>query len=89
MRLDAEVKVVIALLIAFVLELGQKTSRQFAKHATTINSKVIVTPQQVEEYEEGMNTQVLGKLRNSVRNTVGNLGDFGESVRGMGKIALV
>lgn len=86
MKLDADVKVAIALLIACVLELGQKTNRQFAKFANTINSNVVVKQQEVEQHEANMTTQVFGRLRNSVRNTAGNLGDFGESLREMSKI---
>jgi hypothetical protein len=86
LKLAAEVKAAIALLIAFVLELAQKAGREFAKFASKINSKVVVKQQDVAEYEKHMQTQVFGRLRTSVRDARGELGQLGKRLRDMGLI---
>jgi hypothetical protein len=85
LQLAAEVKVAIALLIAFVLELAQKAGREFAKFATTINESVKVSQEDVRKYEANMQTHVFDRLRASVSNTMGELGQLGERLRGLGE----
>ncbi len=88
LKLATEVKVAIALLIATVLELAQNTGRDFAKFATTINSTVVVKLQDVTQYEENVRTQVFGRVRASVPDLAGEMGQLGEKLRHIGEVPL-
>lgn len=85
MQLAAEVKVAIALLIAFVLDLAQRAGREFAKYASKINATVQVKQKDVTNYESTMRAQVFNRLRASVCDTVGELGQLGERLRSLSK----
>jgi len=85
LKLATEVKVAIALLIATVLELARNTGRDFAKFASTINSRVVVKLQDVAQYEMNMQKQVFGRVRASIPDLPGELGQLGEMLRNTGE----
>ena len=87
MKLAAEVKVLVALLVAFVLELVRYAGREFAKFARVINSTVDVKQQDVTQYETNMQTQVFDRVRASVLDAAGRTGGLGEKLRTLSEFA--
>jgi hypothetical protein len=85
MKLPTDVKVAVALLVAFVLDLVRDAGRQFAKVASTINSSVDVKQGDVVLYEKNMQTQVFDRVRASVLGSVAKMGGLGEKLRNLGK----
>ncbi|KAF8860621.1 hypothetical protein BDZ45DRAFT_724367 [Acephala macrosclerotiorum] len=81
LELATEVKVAIALLVATVLELARNAGRDFAKFASTINSTVVVKPQDITQYEMNIQTQVFGRVRASILDSAGEMGQLGEMLR--------
>ncbi|KAF4622682.1 hypothetical protein G7Y89_g14343 [Cudoniella acicularis] len=86
LELAAEVKVAIALLLACVLELARNAGREFARYASTINSKVEVKSQDVTQYEMNMQGRVFERVQASVLDTAGKMGQLEEILRNMGSI---
>jgi hypothetical protein len=88
MELAAEVKVAVAIIVAFVLDLLRHDGRQFAKHSRTINSAVDVKEQEVLQYETNMQTQVFDRVRASILDPAPRTGALGEMLRDLGKFSL-
>jgi hypothetical protein len=88
MKLAAEVKVAVALLVAHVLELVRNASRGFAKFAGTINSKVVVKDRDVTEFETNMQIQVFEGVRVSILDATGRIGGLGQMLRDPGTFSI-
>jgi hypothetical protein len=75
-----EVKVVVVLLTALVLDLLRNSSREFARYSKEFKPPVIVDNQDVEEYELKMQPQVFDRIQASVLDTSGEIGVLGDSL---------
>jgi hypothetical protein len=73
MNLHADVKVAIALLVAYVLDLVRNAGREFAKYSSTFSPTLIVSKRDVAEYEENVQAQLFDRVHASVRNNVGRV----------------
>lgn len=82
--LPAEVKVAVAILVAFVLDLLRHMGREFAKYSQKINSTVSVKEQEVMQYEVTVQTQLFERVRASILTTVEKTGRLGEQLRDLG-----
>jgi len=82
-KLPAEVKVTVALLVAFVLDLVRHAGQEFAKYSRTINPPVEVKEQDVVQYETNMRTQVFDRVRASIFNAIQKTGTLGEKLRNL------
>jgi hypothetical protein len=87
-ELAAEVKVAVAIIVAFVLDLVRHDGRQFAKYSRSINSTVDVKEQEVVQYETTMQTQVFDRVQASILDAAEKTGVLGERLREMGKFSL-
>jgi hypothetical protein len=86
-ELAAEVKVAVAIIVAFVLDLLRHDGRQFAKYSRTINSTVDVKERDVERYETNIQTQLFERIRASILDTAERTGALGEKLRKLGKLS--
>jgi hypothetical protein len=87
-ELAAEVKVAVAIIVAFVLDLVRDAGRQFAKYSREINSTVDVKEQEVKQYETNMQTQVFDRVRASILDPAPRTGALREKLRDLGKFSL-
>jgi hypothetical protein len=87
-ELNAEVKVAVAIIVAYVLDLLRHDGRQFAKYSQSINSTVDVKEQEVVEYETNMQTQLFDRVRASILDAAEKTGLLGEKLRNLGKFPL-
>lgn len=85
----AQVRLSVALVVSFVLELMMDSGRQFAKYANTINSSVFVEKQQVKDYERNVESVVFERIRGSVYGSPGGaedrIGGLGDRLRSLSK----
>lgn len=86
LNLSAQVKIAIALLVAFVLELAQRAGRQFAKYASTIHQNIEVKPEDITKYETNMQTQVFDRVRASISGLAAEIGHLGDILRGLSSL---
>jgi len=82
-KLVAEVRLAVALIVAFVLELVRNAGRTFARYASKIDERLVINQLQVTEYERAMERQVFERVRASV-DGVGRLKGLGERLRSSG-----
>jgi hypothetical protein len=66
MKLEADVKIAVAFLVAHALDLVRTHGREFAKYVRVFSSSVVVSKQDVTEYEMHIQTQLFGRVRASV-----------------------
>jgi hypothetical protein len=80
-ELLVEVRLSVALIVSFVLELMRKVARDFARYANEIDPTVFVDERDVNDYERSMENLVFGTLRASVYGSRGSVdGEMGELV---------
>jgi soluble cytochrome b562 len=88
-ELLVEVRLSVALIVSFVLELMRKVARDFARYANQINQTVFVDEKDVNDYERSMENIVFDTLRASVygsRGSVdGEMGELGDRLRNLSK----
>jgi hypothetical protein len=87
-ELDAEVKVAVAIIVAYVLDLLKHDGRQFAKYSRAVNSTVEVKEQEILQYETNLQTQVFDRVRASIIDAAEKTGRLGEKLRNLGKFSL-
>jgi hypothetical protein len=87
-ELDAEVKIAVAIIVAYVLDLLRHDGQQFAKYSRLINSTVDVKEQEVVQYETDMQTQVFDRVHASILGPAPRTGALGEMLRDTGKFSL-
>jgi hypothetical protein len=83
-KLKADVKIAVAFLVAYVLDLVRKDGRQFAKFLRTFNTTMSVTDQDVTEYETNMQSALFERVRASISDAVGRPGELVEGLRSLG-----
>jgi hypothetical protein len=87
-ELAADVKVAVAIIVAFVLDLLRYDGRQFAKYSRLINSTVDVKEEEVVKYEADMQTRAFDRVRASILDPAPRTGALGEKLRKLGKFSL-
>ncbi len=87
MALNADVEIVVALLVAYVLDMVRKDGRQFAKYLSTFNATLVVTNQDVADYEANAKSALFDRVRASVSGAVRKTGVLVESLRSLGKFS--
>lgn len=87
-KLDADVKIAIAFLVAHVLDLVRNAGREFAKYSREFNSTVVVNNHDVTEYEMNMQTQLFERVWASVLDASGKMGGLAERLRNLGTFSL-
>jgi hypothetical protein len=85
-KLDADVKIAIAYLVAHVLDLVRNAGREFAKYSREFNSTVVVNNHDVTEYEMNMQTQLFERVWSSVLDANGKMGGLAERLRSLGTL---
>jgi hypothetical protein len=78
-----EIRLILALLVASVLDMVRKAGRLFFKYSRTFDPQLAVNSEDVAEYENNMQTQVFDRIRASFLNSPGRIGALGKS---LGKI---
>jgi hypothetical protein len=85
-----QVRLSVALVVSFVLELVRDAGREFARHANTISHSVSVEKQQVMDYERNIESVVFERIRASVYDIPGaaaenRIGELGDRLRSLSK----
>ncbi|KAF4625216.1 hypothetical protein G7Y89_g12953 [Cudoniella acicularis] len=80
-KLDADVKIAIAFLVAHVLDLVRNAGREFAKYSREFNSTIVVNNHDVTEYEMNMQTQLFERVWASILDANGRMGGLAERLR--------
>jgi hypothetical protein len=88
----AQVRLSVALIVSFVLELVRDAGREFARFANTINHSVSVEKQQVMGYERNIESVVFERIRASVYDIPGaaaenRFGELGDRLRSLSKFS--
>ncbi|RDW59413.1 hypothetical protein BP6252_12500 [Coleophoma cylindrospora] len=83
--LVADVRLATTMLIAIALDMVRDAGRDFAKYANKINPEVVVTEQEVRDYEEAVQSFVFPPLQASVcyYGADGRKGKLGERLRNL------
>jgi hypothetical protein len=85
----AQIRLSVALIVSFVLELVRNAGREFARFANTINNSVFVEKQQVKDYERNIESVVFESIRASVYDSPGcaenRVGELGDRLRSLSK----
>jgi hypothetical protein len=84
MKLDPDVKIALAFLVAYALDLVRNAGREFAKYSRTFNPTIVVKNQDITEYETIMQTQLFDRVRASVLGAIGRTGGLAERLRNLG-----
>lgn len=84
MQLDADVKIALAFLVAYVLDLVRNAGREFANYAIEFNSTVTVNICDVTEYEKNMQMQLFERVWRSVPGGNERMGGLAERWRNLG-----
>lgn len=85
-KLPADVKIAVAFLVAYVLDLVRNAGRGFAEHSRTFNPNLDVSPQAVMEYETIMQEQLFGTVQASVGGAVGRMSGLVGRWKHLGKL---
>ncbi len=87
--MDSQVRLSVALIASFVLELVRSSGRDFAIYANKINQAVFVTEKQVKDYERSMESIIFDRIRSSVCGSLGSTdastGEFGRLLKSLSK----
>jgi hypothetical protein len=86
-KLKPDTKIAVAFLVAYVLDLLRKDGRQFAKYLRTFNPTMIVTNQDITEYETNMQNALFERVRASISGAVGKTGALVEGFRSIGRFS--
>jgi hypothetical protein len=88
-EMDSQVRLSVALIASFVLELVRSSGRDFAIYANKINQAVFVTEKQVKDYERSMESIIFDRIRSSVCGSLGSTdastGEFGRLLKSLSK----
>ena len=87
MKLKADVKLAVAFLVAYVLDLVRNDGRQFAKYLRTFNPVMTVTDQDIAEYETKMQSASFDRVRASASGAAGRTDVLGEMLRNPGRFS--
>jgi hypothetical protein len=85
MKLNSDVKIAVAFLVAHALDLVRKAGRQFAKYVRVFSSTVVVSKQEVTKYELHVQTQLFGRVRASLPDAEGRSGSLATILRTLGR----
>lgn len=67
-----------------MLDLVKIAGRQFAKYAATFDPSLVVSKEDVVEYEMNVQTHLFDRVGASVRDAMGRVGGLAERLRSMG-----
>lgn len=87
MKLETDVNIAVAFLVAYVLDLVRRDGRQFAKFLRTFNPTMVVTNQDVTEYETNMQSALFDRVRASISGTARMTGGLVEVLRSLGRFS--
>lgn len=89
----AQVRLSVALIVSFVLELVWHAGREFARYANTVNNSVSVEKQQVKDYERNIESVVFERIRASVYDSPGGaengIEELGDRLRSLSKYSFL
>jgi hypothetical protein len=84
MKLESDVNIAVAFLVAHVLDLVRIAGREFAQYVTVFSSTLVVSKQEVTEYELHMQTQLFGRVRASIPDAKWRSGGLVTRLRNLG-----
>jgi hypothetical protein len=86
-EVDGGVKIALAFLVAYVMDLVRNAAQEYAKYATVFNSAVAVTNCDVHEYEKKMDMYLFERVRASVHGENRWMAGLAERWRNLGKLS--
>jgi hypothetical protein len=91
-EMDAWVRLSVALIVSFVLELVSCSGRDFATYANKINKTVCVKELHVKQYERSMESTIFDRIRSGVcgsnASASASMGELGRLLRSLSKCFL-